>query len=77
MKQHNGLEINVYWALNIFKVNYILYVDFVIVSKNSAVTTLTFNKPHKQTTVLICLPVCVAHNISPYLPIYCSQQVVC
>lgn len=40
--KHNGLEINVYWTLKVFKVNYILYVDFAIVSKNSAVTTPSF-----------------------------------
>lgn len=43
MNKHNGLEINVYQALKVFKVNYILYVDFVTVSKNSAVATLFFN----------------------------------
>lgn len=43
MNKHNGLEISAYRALKVFKVNYILYVDFVIVSENSAVATLSFN----------------------------------
>lgn len=34
----NGLEINAYWTLKVFKVIETLYVDFVIVSKNSAIT---------------------------------------
>lgn len=68
MNKHNGLEISAYRALKVFKVNYILYVDFVIVSENSAVATLSFNngwnKRSHQYAVLHLPPISLSDTAS-------------